>query len=215
MTGPILFINPNSSRKVTDSIAQAVRPFASAWDAGFECLTLDDGPSTIATDLDVAQAGLALSRLVQERSDAAAYVVGCFSDPGLETMRSLTDKPVLGLQQAGVLAAMSRADQFGIISLGPSAKVRHRLMLRQAGVSQRFVGSVDLGGASAESVGYDPDTFEKSCAAGRRLVEMGADIVVLGCAGFAPQRRKIEAAVGVPVIDPVLAAAGLALAACH
>ncbi|WP_417720205.1 aspartate/glutamate racemase family protein [Salipiger sp.] len=214
MTGPILFINPNSSRRVTDGMAEALAPLAPAWAPGFECLRLEDGPPTIATDLHVAEAAVGLARLVRERPDAAAYVVACFSDPGLEVMRSLTDRPVLGFQQAGVMAALARADQFGIISLGPASKARHRLRLRQAGVMSRFVGSVDLGGVSAEDVGHDADTFDKSCAAGQGLVALGADVVVLGCAGFAPQRRRIEEAIGVPVIDPVIAAAGLALAAC-
>lgn len=211
--GPILFINPNSSQKVTDGMAEAVVPFAAAWVPGFECFSLPDGPATISTDMDVAEAAIGLAQVVRDRPDAAAYVIGCFSDPGLEVMRSLTDRPVIGFQAAGVLAAMARADLYGIITLGPLSRHRHRLRLRQSGLLDRFVGSIDLGGVSAEAVGHDPDTYEKSRAAGTELVARGAQAVVLGCAGFAPQRARLEDALGLPVIDPVAAAAGMALAA--
>ncbi len=215
ITGPILFINPNASVVVTKGIAAALAPFAPAWPGGFESIGLADGPPTIATDLHVAEAGVALARMVQERPDAAAYVVACFSDPGVEVMRSLTHRPVIGLQQAGILAALSRADLFGIIALSDASRARHRLRMRQAGLMERFVASRDLGGASAEDVAHNPDTFARSCAAGHDLVRLGAGAVVLGCAGFAPQRAALESELGVPVIDPVAAAAGLALAACQ
>ncbi|MGY9046526.1 hypothetical protein P775_23415 [Puniceibacterium antarcticum] len=214
MLGPILFINPNSSEEVTQGIAEALGPFAPAWPSGFESVCLPDGPATIATDLHVAEAATSLARLLQDRPDAAAYVVACFSDTGVEVMRSLTSRPVIGLQQTGILAALSRADLFRIIALSDKSRGRHRLRMCQSGVMSRFVASLDLGGASAEDVGHCADTFDKSCEAGRALVRMGAEAIVLGCASFAPQRPRIEEAIGVPVIDPVAAAAGLARAAC-
>ena len=41
---------------------------------------------------------------------------------------------------------------------------------------------------------------------------MGADVIVLGCAGMARYRAPLEAHLGCPVIDPSQAAAGMALA---
>jgi Asp/Glu/hydantoin racemase len=48
---------------------------------------------------------------------------------------------------------------------------------------------------------------------GRRLVEEhGAHVVVMGCAGMAQYRKPLEDALGVPVVEPTQAAAGMALA---
>jgi hypothetical protein len=47
----------------------------------------------------------------------------------------------------------------------------------------------------------------------RRMVGMGAEAVILGCAGMAGHRAAVEEACGVPVIEPCQAAAALALQA--
>jgi Asp/Glu/hydantoin racemase len=46
---------------------------------------------------------------------------------------------------------------------------------------------------------------ELSCT-GARLKALGAECVILGCAGFAPVRARLEARLDAPVIDPTLAA---------
>ena len=51
------------------------------------------------------------------------------------------------------------------------------------------------------------------CDAARRLAGMGAEAVILGCAGMAGHRAAAEAACGVPVIEPCQAAAALAIQA--
>ncbi len=43
--------------------------------------------------------------------------------------------------------------------------------------------------------------------------DLGAEILVLGCAGMARYRARLEAAIEVPVIDPTQAAVAMALAA--
>ncbi|WYK06675.1 hypothetical protein DWF04_017720 [Cereibacter sphaeroides f. sp. denitrificans] len=42
---------------------------------------------------------------------------------------------------------------------------------------------------------------------------MGAGALVPGCAGFAPRRAQLERDLGIAVVDPVLAAAGMAMGA--
>ena len=49
-------------------------------------------------------------------------------------------------------------------------------------------------------------------AIGRELVKKdGADVIVMGCAGMARHRSPLEAALGVPVIDPTQAAVAMAI----
>ena len=52
---------------------------------------------------------------------------------------------------------------------------------------------------------------QRLIAAAQELAAAGAEAVVLGCTGMAHHRAAIADAVGVPVIEPCQAAAGLAL----
>ena len=49
--------------------------------------------------------------------------------------------------------------------------------------------------------------------AARRIAGMGAEAVILGCAGMAGHRGAVEDACGIPVIEPCQAATALALQA--
>lgn len=213
MTGPILFINPNSSTLVTDGIRTVLDAMRPANGPEFEVIDIPESPATIATAEDVARSGLRLAQIAQSRPDCSAFVSACFSDPGVELTRSLVTQPVFGMQECGILAALARADLFGIIALGPVAVARHRLRIRQMGVEARMVAELPLNNASAASVGHSDQVFADTLALGQTLKERGAGALVLGCAGFAPRRGALESALGIAVIDPVQAAAGMALAA--
>ena len=58
-----------------------------------------------------------------------------------------------------------------------------------------------------------PESAARLSNAGHRLVEDGADVIVLGCAGMAAHRVWLEENLGVPVIDPTQAAVSMALSA--
>jgi Asp/Glu/hydantoin racemase len=85
--------------------------------------------------------------------------------------------------------------------------------MRAMGVLGRLAGELDLGGVSAEDAGTSDEVFARTVEIGARLRDMGAGALVPGCAGFAPRRRALEAALGIAVIDPVQAACAMALGA--
>ncbi|KAA2317224.1 Asp/Glu/hydantoin racemase [Pseudooceanicola sediminis] len=207
----ILIINPNSSTEVTQGIAQAVAPLAPAG-VRFAVEDLPDGPATISSEEDVARAGLGFAARVGQ-GGADAYVSACFSDPGLDLARAAQARPVIGIQEAGILTALGRADLFGIIALAPGPMVRHRRKIRLMGVESRFAGELALPGVSAAASGRDAEVFAMCVDLGRQLRALGAGAVVLGCAGMAPIRARLEAEIGVAVIDPVVAAAAMAMGA--
>ena len=47
--------------------------------------------------------------------------------------------------------------------------------------------------------------------AGYQLIEIGVGVIVLGCAGMSRHRLHLEAGLGIPVIDPTLAAVSMAI----
>ena len=141
-TGPIVIINPNSSVKVTEEIARSVAPFRCMDGPEFECIGIAHGPATISTMHDSTEAALNVAAIVQSRPDASAFVVACFSDPGVDLCRTLVRQPVIGIQEAGILSAMAQADLFGIVALGPASVARHRLRIRQMGVEARMAAEL-------------------------------------------------------------------------
>ena len=58
------------------------------------------------------------------------------------------------------------------------------------------------------------NTLDRMIEVGTELRDMdSADVIVMGCAGMARHRRPLEAALGVPVIDPTQAAVVMAIGA--
>ena len=175
------------------------------------CVSLTQGPFGIESQADVESVKLPLRNIVSDRKDIDAFVIACYSDPGLQVCREATDRPVFGIQECGVLTAMAQGDRFGVIALQERSVRRHLLYLRQMGVMGRFAKerAVNL---SVEECASGAKTFDKLCTVAQQLRdEDKADTVILGCAGMASHRSSLESRIGIPVIDPVEAAVSMAM----
>lgn len=211
MTGPVLVVNPNSSTVVTEGLSRALDGFRRPGGPPIECLTDPLGPPGIVTQREVDEAALRVGDLVERRRDAGAVVIACYSQPGLDLGRSLTGAPVIGIQDAGVMTALALADTFGVVAVSPLSIPRHLRALRRLGVEGRFAGEVAIEGISVEDSGHGDDSYAALFEAGTRLRALGAGAVVLGCAGMAGHRERLEGELALPVIDPTQAAVALAL----
>jgi len=207
---PILVINPNSNVEVTRGLNAALDYLRFSGAVNIECLTLSEGPFGIESQSDVDSVILPLVRMVKAYTEARAIIIACYSDPGLDACRSAANCPVFGIQEAAVLTAMARADQFGIIAVADVSIHRHYRSMSRMAVLPRFAGEIALNMSVAETVS-GPDTFDRMLKAGRELIQLGAGSIILGCAGMAAYRYPIEEALNVPVIDPTQAAVAMAL----
>jgi Asp/Glu/hydantoin racemase len=154
-----------------------------------------------------------LRRLVESDNASDAFVIACYSDPGLHACREGTARPVFGIAEAAVLTALARAERFGVIAIRRRSIARHMRYLRQMGLTDRFAGERPLEMSVAETAAGDK-TFERMAAVGRELKERdGAEALIMGCAGMARHRRRLEDALAIPVIDPTQAAVTLAIGA--
>lgn len=209
MHGRILIINPNSSRSCTEGIAEAVAPFAGPGIPRIEVTRLEQGPPAIVTWRDWFSVAEPLCR-VAETEAADAYVIGCVSDPGLEAVRSVTDKPVLGMFRCAVAAALTRAERFGIIGFTQKSLPRQRRALQSMGVEDRMAGWIPLD--LPMEVLTDPVAPQgRIAAAARQLAGQGAEVIILGCAGMAGHVGVAMEASGLPVIEPCQAGATAAI----
>jgi Asp/Glu/hydantoin racemase len=206
-------INPNSTQAVTDGIDRALDPLRLADGPVFECVTLAEGPPGIQTQRDVDGVIGPLTRLIASREqDCDAFVIACYSDPGLYSAREVTRKPVLGISECGVLTALTLGHRFGVIAILAGSIPRHLRYLGAMGVTDRLAAELPVG-LQVTELADAGRTRERLIATGRQLVEShGAHVIVMGCAGMAQYRKALEDAVGVPVVEPTQAAAGMALA---
>ena len=210
--GRILVINPNSSEAVTAAIDAAVEPLRLPGGPAVAVERLASGPPGIATQRDADSVVLPLcDRVAGDSSDA--FVLACFSDPGLHAVReAAAGRPVMGIAEWGLLRALTLGEQFGIVALSPGSVKRQARLVRQMGLGARYAGSWPVEASAEETAGEA--IRARLVAAARHLVaDRGADVVVLGCAGMAGHRRALAEAIGRPVVEPTQWAVAAALGA--
>jgi allantoin racemase len=212
MRDRILVINPNSTVSVTRAIDDAMTPLRIPGGPEIACLTLDEGPPGVESQTDADGVILPLCRVIRDHeADAAAFVIACFSDPGLFSAREATAKPVLGIAECGILTALTLGHRFGVISILAGSVPRHLRYIGAMGLGQRLAGDLPVGLGVTELA--DARTaLTRMIEVGRRLRDgHGADVLVLGCAGMARYRSDLEEAVRIPVVEPTQAAVSMAI----
>lgn len=206
----LIVINPNSSKSVTDGIDAALDPLR-GFGIPIRCLTLAEGPPGIESQ---RQADLTIGPMLElaaAQQDAAGYVIACFGDPGLHALRDQTILPVVGIQEAAVLAALMLGQRFGVIAILPNSVPRHLRAFGAMGVIDRLAGDRALGLGVADLA--DPSkSLAAMIATGKRLRdEDGANVLIMGCAGMARYREPLQQETGLPVVEPTQVAVSMAL----
>ena len=213
MQSTLFVINPNSNPTVTAGIDRALDPLRAADGPAISCLTLEEGPFGIESQRDVDGVVAPLLRRVADlQGKAAGFVVACFSDPGLHAAREATARPVLGIMECGLLTALTLGQRVGIVAIRTGSIPRHRRVVGAMGLNDRLAGDRALG-LGVDELADAPRALGRMVEVGRLLKEAdGADVLVMGCAGMAGYRAELAAATGLPVVEPVQAAVGMALA---
>jgi allantoin racemase len=215
MTAPatLYVINPNSLASVTDGIDAAMQRFRELSSVSIRCLTLAEGPPGILTQSDADQVVVPLLHLIGKlETDAAGFVIACYSDPGIHSAREHTRKPVVGIGEAAMLTACTLGQRIGVIAVAARAIPRHLRYYAAMGLADRVVNERAVNLSVAES-GDERRALGRMIDIGKQLRDVdGADVLLMGCAGMSALRDEMEHAIGVPVVDPCKAGAGMALA---
>jgi Asp/Glu/hydantoin racemase len=209
----ILVINPNSNDSVTRGLDESLEALRSELDIDVDCHTMTNAPFGIESDADITTVSPMVVNWISDHPDYDAYVIACYSDPGLDESRLRFDKPVLGIHESAISFCAAHGRKFGVLALGRESIQRHIAYVRQLGFREYHAGERPMD-ISVDEAANDPETLDKIIENGRLLIEEdGAEFLVLGCAGLAAWRAPAEKALGVPVIDPVLAAVSAAASA--
>jgi Asp/Glu/hydantoin racemase len=212
MTGTIFVINPNSSEAVTAKIDDAVKPLRCSDGPDIECVTLAEGPPAVESQRDVDSVpGPLLRTAARLENAAAAFVVACFSDPGMHALREQSRRPVLGIAECGILTALTLGQRFGVIAILANSVPRHLRYYGAMGVMGRLAGELPAGLRVHELTDHGR-TLQRMTDVGQALRDdHGADVLIMGCAGMAPYREPLEETLGIPVVEPTQAAVTMAV----
>src|SRR6185503_2856226 len=86
-----------------------------------------------------------LSLIKKNEKDSSAFVIACYSDPGLHSLREATKKPVLGISECGILTALTLGQKFGVIAILQQSIGRHMRYMGALGVMDRLAGERPVG----------------------------------------------------------------------
>lgn len=208
----IFIVNPNSTQAVTDGIDRSIDPMRSFSPVPIEARTLPEGPPGIETQahVDGVVAPL-LAHCAALENSASAFVIACYSDPGLAALREQSARPVLGIAEASILTAMTLGQRFGIISILSRSIPRHMRYVGAMGVMDRLAADMPLELGVLELEDRER-TFDRLKTVGTRLRdEAFADVLILGCAGMTAYCADLQDHLGLPVVEPCRAAAAMAI----
>lgn len=160
--------------------------------------------------LDIVLAAPEIVQLVADGQNAGfdAVVLYCFSDPVIDACREALRIPVIGGAQASCLAALNVCRSFGVILADEARLPEKKLFLRTLGVSPERIGQIAAVNLNGISPWADRETtFKKLLACGQKMMrETHTEAIVLGCLSFLGLAEPLSRVLGIPVIDPAVAA---------
>ncbi len=206
----IVVMNCNTSETMTADIGRqaqsAARPgtHIEAWRPHW-------GPESAEGYYDsFITAAAVVDRLHELPPDVDAVVMAGFGEHGREGARELLDIPVVDITEAAAQFAMLLAPRYGVVTTLGRACAQIRDSLTVAGLADRCAA---IEAAELAVLDLDGDTeaaLDAMHSAGRRAIDAGAEVLVLGCAGMAGMSKRLAAKLGVPVVDGIAAAVALA-----
>ena len=160
--------------------------------------------------LDVVLAAPEIVQLAADGQNAGfdAVVLYCFSDPVIDACREALRIPVIGGAQASCLSALNVCRSFGVILADEARLPEKKLFLRTLGISPERIGQIAAVNLNGISPWVDRETtFKKLLACGQKMMrETHTEAIVLGCLSFLGLAEPLSRVLGIPVIDPAVAA---------
>lgn len=205
----ILVINPNSSTTMTEDIHDTVLRFKpEGWQ--FDVIRIEKSPLVLESFTDYTLAGANVLDYLEE-NDLSGYdgiLLACFGDPCLWALKEQVSIPVIGIAEASISLALLLGYKYSIIAAVPKAKAMMESLVRSYGMEDRM--------ASVEELNVEICTFmeqkqlleEAALSCGKRAIEKGAEVLILGCAGMTILGDDAAKKLEVPVIDPIKAGLG-------
>lgn len=199
-------INPNTSREMTASIRAIASAHVSS-ETKVVTVCPQAGPVSIESYYDEYCAIPHVLDAVQEDEEQFdGFVLACWGDPGIDGVREITSKPVVGIAEASMYAANAIAPRWSVVTTLGRTHHMVEAIIKKTGLSDRCasIRCVDLPVLACES---NPHLVIEGLERMSRvaLADDGAEAIILGCAGMGGLDQQLCQVLGVPFVDPVAA----------
>jgi len=204
----IFVINPNSSESVTTHIRRELEKVKRP-DTELTVVHPDRGPISIESQYDrelTKPHTLALVRRANEEGHDA-IVLACFSDPGIEAAKEISEIPVIGIEEATLHMAAMLGHKFSLVTAFRIHIPTRELHARMLGLESAYVSTLITDMSVLEMDANPAQAKTRILGLARKAVEEdGAEVIVLGCAGLAGYAKDVERELGAVVLDPTAVA---------
>lgn len=173
--------------------------------------TGSSGPFSIESMVEEYIGAIKMAKLLKraEKDQCDALIITCAGDPGIEELRKATKIPIIGTGQAGMLAAALVSNRFSLITIDDGMIHAGFELAKKAGVLRKLASVKAMNMPVLNIAESHQDVVGELIRIGKQCIEEdGAQCIVLGCASmaFLQITEKVEAVIGIPVINPSRAA---------
>ncbi|MCY3878581.1 MAG: aspartate/glutamate racemase family protein [Rhodobacteraceae bacterium] len=208
----VMYLNPVGTPAYDQVFADMVRDVRlPGTEVHITSLKAEDGAFThieFRSYENVVSTGIVRAARAAAAEGFDAFAIGCFYDTALHDAREVSGSMIVTAPCVAALEiAASLSNRVGIIVGRRKWVHQMNATVRDNGMAERLSGfyAVDLG--VTEFQANHKRTEERLYEAGRRAVEEDfAEALILGCTLEIGFNRKLEERLGVPVIDPSIAA---------
>lgn len=187
----ILVINPNSDIRTNKRMEEKAKIFV-AGEYEVDVVSLTGVPLLVGKHEDVAKGTNEMMEIVRNGKEYDGFVIACHSDPNLDLIKEITDKPVVGIAEASMKIASMYGNSFAVISPSIKSISKKKALARKYFCDQLF---------QTTRVAKSDDTEDIYEAAKSAVEEEHVDCIVLGCANYVNADKYIEEKLKVPVFD--------------
>lgn len=199
----ILVINPNTSEEMTEDINITVQNIK---DNDFDVTVTkpDFGARSLESFYDYIMASFGSFRLIRNiGKHYDGILVACFGDPGLYAIKEICNYPVIGIAEASMSMSLLMGQKFSLLVASDKAVPMMNDMVNQYGLTSRLASIEPLGINVLDVEKNKEESIKQLANIGKKAVDKGAEVLILGCAGMTGMKEEVEKILGVPVIDPV------------
>lgn len=212
----LLLINPNGSAHITQRMARSAEAAILNGEM-LTAITAEGEPAVVRCEQTLKQANAnALSMARRHASEHDVLLLAISLDGATGALRRQhPDRVVVGMTEAALMCAALQVQSIGVLTLGTSMLPLYRQRVAEIGFASRVVGieAPEMPLAYApQAAGLSTDVLHTLAQASQRLVDQGAEGIVLAGAVLCGYDHALESALKMPVFDGI--ACGVDLARC-
>jgi allantoin racemase len=200
----IVVINPNTSESVTEHLRRELEKVKRV-DTELTVVNPEHGPVSIESAYDEALATPPTLELVRRANEEGydAIVLACFSDPGLDAAKEISEIPVIGIEEATLHVAAMLGHKFSITTSGRNRAPTREIHTRLRSVETAYASALVMDMSVLEMDAHPERAKARILELAREAIEEeGTEVLILGCAGLAGYAEDLERELGVVVLDP-------------